>query len=338
MKIVRIGLDLAKNIFQVHGVDEHGKVVVRRQLPRRKVLEFFSRLEPCIVGMEACGGSHYWARELSKLGHDPRLMAVRFVRPYRKNEKNDRNDAEAICEAVGRPNMRFVPIKTADRQAMLTVHRVRQLRIGERTALVNQIRGLLAEYGIVVAQGITRIRRALPCILEDAENGLPDLARAVFAELYARLCELDEQLVAYDRRVNQLVEQDPAAQRIMQIEGVGPVTASAIVATIGDGKCFKNGRQLAAWLGLTPRQHSSGGKTRLGRISKRGDVYLRTLLIHGSRAAVLQAPRHTDAKSCWITALKARSGHNVAACALAAKNARTIWAILARDQEYRQAA
>jgi len=338
MQISRIGLDLAKNVFQVHGVDESGKTVLRRKLQRSKVLEFFARLEICTIGMEACAGSHYWARVLTRQGHTVRLIAGQFVRPYRKSGKNDQNDAEAICEAAGRPNMRFVPIKSAEQQAVLSIHRVRQLRIGERTALVNQIRGLLAEYGIVVAQGITRIRRALPDILEDAENGLPDLAREVFAELHQRLIELDQQIEGHDHRVNRLAAQSESAQRIMQLEGIGPLTATAIVATVGDGKCFKNGRQFAAWLGLTPRQNSSGGKNRLGGISKRGDVYLRTLLIHGTRTVLQHTGRYTDPKSRWAEAVKARSGNNVAACALAAKHARIIWAMLARDQEYRQVA
>ena len=338
MKISRIGLDLAKNVFQVHGVDEHGKTVMRKKLQRSKLLEFFVRLEACTIGMEACSGAHYWARELSKQGHDVRLIAAQFVRPYRKSGKNDQNDAEAICEAVSRPNMRFVPVKSVDQQAVLCLHRVRQLRVAERTALVNQIRGLLSEYGIVVAQGIARIRHALPDILEDAENGLPDLAREVFAELQDQLIEIDRQIAEHDRRIERLAEQSPSAQRIMQLEGVGALTATAIVASIGNGKCFKNGRQLAAWLGLTPRQHSSGGKNRLGGISKRGDVYLRTLLIHGTRSALQQTSRHDDAKSRWAEAVKARRCHNVAACALAAKHARIIWAMLAHDQDYRRAA
>jgi transposase len=338
MKIIRIGLDLAKSVFQVHGVDEHGKAVVRRQLPRGKVLGYFLQLQPCVIGMEACSGSHYWARELSKQGHDVRLIAGQFVRPYRKSDKNDKNDAEAICEAVGRPNMRFVPIKSVDQQAVLTLHRVRQLRVTERTALVNQLRGLLGEYGVVISQGIANLRKALPGILEDAENGLPDLARVVFAELGTRIGELDRQIDDYDHKIQALAGRSLPERRLMKIAGIGALTASAIVATVGDATCFSNGRQLAAWLGLTPRQHSSGGKNRLGGISKRGDVYLRTLLIHGARSALQQTARRTDPKSRWAEALKERSGNNVAACALAAKNARIIWAVLARDQEYRRAA
>ena len=338
MKITRIGIDLAKNVFQVHGVDQHGKTLVQKQLSRAKVMEFFARLEPCLIGMEACGGAHHWARELLKQGHDARLIAAQFVRPYRKNDKNDKHDAEAICEAVGRPAMRFVPIKSVAQQAVLTLHRVRQLRVAERTALVNQLRGLLAEYGIVVAQGIARLRRELPRILEDAENNLPDLARSIFAELRWRLIELDRQMADYDRHIDRLAAQSEPARRLMQIEGVGPLTATAIVANIQNGRCFKNGRQFAAWLGLTPRQYSTGGKARLGSMSKRGDVYLRTLLIHGSRSVLLRTAHRTDVKSRWVEALKKRSCNNVAAVALAAKHARIIWAMLARDQAYRLAA
>ena len=337
MKITRIGIDLAKNVFQVHGVNSDGQTVLQKQLSRAKVLEFFAHLEPALIGMEACAGAHYWARELAKHGHKARLIAAQFVRPYRKNEKNDKNDAEAICEAAGRPNMRFVPIKSLEQQAVLTVHRVRQLRVAERTALANQIRGLLAEYGIVIAQGIARLRRELPRILGDAENQLPDLAREMFAELRSRLTELDRQIANYDRHIDRLAAQSEPAQRLMKLEGVGPLTATAIVASIDDGKCFRNGRQFAAWLGLTPRQHSTGGKTRLGSMSKRGDVYLRTLLIHGSRSALLRTAYRTDIKSRWVEALKRRSCNNVAAVALAAKHARIIWAMLARNQKYRLA-
>jgi transposase len=338
MKVTRIGIDLAKQVFQVHGVDRHEKVVIRKQLTRAKMRGFFAQLSPCLIGIEACASAHYWARELLQFGHTVRLIAPQFVRPYRKNPKNDGNDAEAICEAVSRPNMRFVPVKSAAQQAVLTVHRARELLVGGRTALVNQIRGLLAEYGIVVPQGIARLRRVLPSVLDDAANGLPGLAREIFAELQERLWDLDARIAAYDRRIAQLARQHEAAQRLMQLEGVGAATATAIVATIGDGKAFKNGRQFAAWLGLVPQQYSSGGKTRLGHISKRGNVYLRTLLIHGARSVLRLAGQRTDAKSRWTEQLKQRRGNNIAAVALAAKHARILWAILARGQEYRQAA
>ena len=272
-QIKRIGVDLAKNVFQVHGVDHHERVVLRRALSRAKLREFFAQLPPCLIGMEACGSAHYWAREFERLGHRVRLMAPQFVTPYRKNDKNDGNDAEAICEALGRPNMRFVPVKDTEQQAVLCVHRARALLVAERTALINQIRGLLGEYGIVVGQGASRLRRALPEVLEDADNGLPTLAREVFAERYSHLRGLDERIEAYDQRLRALAQQMAPPRRLMQVPGVGPLTATAVVASIGDGRVFRNGRQFAAWLGLVPRQHSTGGKPPLGRITKTGDAH-----------------------------------------------------------------
>jgi transposase len=336
MTITRIGIDLAKHVFQLHGVDERGHTVLRRQVSRTHLRPFVAQLQPCLIGLEACGSAHYWARELTKLGHDVRLMAPQFVAPYRKNDKNDGNDAEAICEAVGRPHMRFVPVKTGDQQAVLTVHRARQLLVAERTALVNQSRGLLAEYGLIVPAGLTALRRAWATLLEAAE--LPALAREVFADLADRLRALDERIAAYDRRVAQLARESEPTQRLMQVRGVGPVTATAAVATVGDARAFRNGRQLAAWLGIVPRQHSSGGTRRLGRITKRGDVYLRTLLIHGARTVLRQVSRRTDATSRWATALKARRGFNKAVVALAAKHARILWALLATGRDYQPAA
>jgi transposase len=336
MQVVRIGLDIAKSSFQVHGVDAHGKVVIRKQLTRGKVLSYFAQLPLCLIGLEACGGAHYWARELGKLGHDVRLMAVAMIQPYRTNQKNDQNDAEAICEAVSRPRTRFVPVKSEAQQAVLTVHRARELLVTERTALANQIRGLLMEYGIVIAQGIQRLRRELPELLT-AET-LPPLVREVGAELRERLVELDRRITEYDRRLEHLAKQNEAATRLMQVEGVGPITATAIVATIGDGSAFHHGRQFAAWLGLVPKQHSTGGKTMLGRITKHGNVYLRTLLIHGARAVLQFSAKRTDRKSRWVEAVRQRRGNNIAAVALAAKHARLLWALLAHGQEYQLAA
>ena len=333
--VTRIGIDLAKHVFQLHGVDERGHTVLRRRVSRTQLPPFFAQLRPCLIGMEACGSAHYWARTLTALGHDVRLIAPQFVTPYRKNDKNDGNDAEAICEAVGRPHMRFVPIKTLTQQAVLTVHRARQLLVAERTALVNQTRGLLAEYGLIVPVGIGAVRRAWATLLETPD--LPVLAREVFTDLADRLRAVDERIAAYDRRVDQLARQTEPAQRLMQAPGVGPVTATALVATVGNARAFKNGRQFAAWLGLVPRQHSSGGTRRLGRITKRGDVYLRTLLIHGARAVMRQLTRRTDATSRWVTALKARRGFNKAVVALAAKHARIVWARLATGQPYQPA-
>jgi transposase len=337
MNITRVGLDIAKQVFQVHGVDEHGKARLCKQLARGKVLEFFAQLPSCLIGIEACGSAHYWGRKLSKLGHTVKLMAAQFVVPYRKQDKNDANDAEAICEAVGRPNMHFVAIKSEEQQSVLMVHRARTLVVANRTAQVNQIRGLLGEFGVVVHKGVARLRRELPGILEDAENGLPELAREVFSSLLAQFHDLDARIKAYDQQIRALAQASEPARRLMKIEAIGPQTATALLASIGDAHLFKSGRSFAAFLGITPRQHSSGGKQRLGQITRRGDRYLRTLLVHGARAYLRVVDKKRDAKSAWARALKQRRHVNVAAVALAAKHARIAWAMLARDTEYQPA-
>ena len=337
MKITRCGLDTAKRVFQVHGVTEHGVVKVQKTLVRAKVLEYFVQLPPCLIGIEACGGSHYWARELTKLGHTVKLMAAQFVIPYRKRGKNDANDAEAICEAVGRANMHFVAIKTEEQQAVLMVHRARSLVLANRTAQVNQIRGLLGEFGIVVPTGVARLRREMPRILEDAENGLPSLAREVLAGLLEQFRELDRRIPQYDCKIRELARQSEPARRLLQVESIGPQTATALVASMGDPHVFKSGRNYAASLGLTPRQRSSGGKNCLGPITKQGDRYLRTLLVHGARAYLRVVDKKTDAKGVWARKLKERRHVNVAAVALAAKHARIAWAMLAKGTEYRPA-
>jgi transposase len=273
---------------------------------------------------------------LQKLGHEVRLMAVAMIHPYRTNQKNDANDAEAICEAVSRPRTRFVPVKSEGQQAVLTVHRARELLVTERTALANQIRGLLLEYGVVIAQGIQRLRRELPEVL--TTETLPEVVREVGTELRGRLGELDRRIAEYDHRIEQLAKQNEAARRLMQVEGVGPMTATALVATVGEGHAFHHGRQFAAWLGLVPKQYSTGGKTVLGRITKHGNVYLRTLLIHGARAVLQFSAKRTDRKSRWVEAVRQRRGNNIAAVALAAKHARILWALLAHGQEYQLAA
>jgi transposase len=334
--ITRIGIDLAKQVFQLHGVDERGHTVLRRRVSRAQLRPFVAQLRPCLIGVEACGSAHYWARELRALGHDVRLIAPQFVAPYRTKDKNDGNDAEAICEAVGRPHMRFVPVKDIGQQAVLTVHRARQLLIAERTALVNQSRGLLAEFGLIVPTGIGALRRLWPSLLE--APAVPAVAREVFTDLADRLRTVDERIAVYDRWVEAVARQTEPAQRLRQAPGIGPVTATALVATVGNAHAFKNGRQFAAWLGLVPRQHSSGGTRRLGRITKRGDVYLRTLLIHGARAVMRQLARRTDATSRWVTALQARRGFNKAVVALAAKHARIVWALLATGRTYQPTA
>lgn len=338
MKVTRIGIDLAKQVFQLHGVDEHGKVVLRRQLRRGQLKTFFANLPPCLIGMEACGSAHYWARELAVLGHPVKLMAPQFVKPYVKSGKNDANDAEAICEAVSRPSMRFVAVKTPEQQAQQAAHRIRERLVRARTALGNEARGLLAEFGVVLGTGLATLRRALPSVLEDAQNGLPSEFRSLLNELWQELQELDQRLLAHERRLTAQARQDARVQRLLQIEGVGVVTACALVAAIGDGRQFRSGRELAAWLGIVPNQHSSGGKARLGHISKRGNVYLRTLLIHGARSALRAAGSKPDGRSRWATELAGRRNANIATVALANKNARIAWALLTREEDYRRAA
>lgn len=334
MKITTIGLDLAKNIFQLHGVNERGQVALKKQLKRGRLLPFFANLEPCLIGLEACGGAHYWARQLELLGHTVKLMAPQFVKPYVKTNKNDVADAEAICEAVTRSNMRFVPVKTGEQQAVLTLHRARQGFVKARTAQANQIRGLLAEYGIVIPQGIDHIAKRLPEILEDGENELPGVFRALLHRLGEHLKTLDRQVDELDVQIQQWHQEQAASRKLAAIPGIGPLTASALVAAIGDAKAFENGRQLAAWLGLVPRQHSSGGKPTLLGISKRGDTYLRTLLIHGARAVIRVVERRVNPTDRWLKRLLDRRNPNVAAVALANKNARIVWALLAHDRTF----
>ncbi len=330
MNVTTIGLDIAKNVFQVHGVE--GKVVVRKSLRRGQVLGFFANLGPCVVGLEACAGAHYRARELGKLGHEVELISPQFVKPYVKGNQNDKNDAEAICEAVGRPDMRFVPVKSGESQDIPALHRVRSGLVKERTAQANRLRGLLGEYGIVIGQGLARLRKRLPEILEDGENGLSGLVRELFADLHRQILELDRQVATYGVKLQSLYRGSAACQRIGRIPGVGPITASAVAASLGDGRAFESGRQVAAWPGLVPRQDASGGKPGLPGISKRGDTYLRTLLIHGARSVVKVAAKKTDARSRWINDLVQRRNKNIAAVAPANKNAR---ALLRRGEDYR---
>ena len=333
MKITTIGIDLAKTLFQIHGVDEHGKVVLRTQLKRKDMAKYFANLEPCLIGMEACGSAHYWARKLEGYGHTIKLMAPQFVKPYVKTNKNDIADAEAICEAVSRPNMRYVSVKTVEQQAILSVHRARQGFVKARTAQSNQIRGLLSEFGIVIPQGIRSIMNQMPEILEDGENGLPGMMRTLLERLTENLKEMNRQVEELEKQIVLWHRENEASRRLAEISGIGPITASAIVATVGRAKEFKNGRQLAAWMGLVPRQHSSGGKQNLLGISKRGDTYLRTLLIHGARAVIRFAVNKAKPES-WLRKLMTRRNKNVAAVALANKNARIVWALLANNQTF----
>ena len=334
MKVTRVGLDLAKELFQVHGVDSGDKAVVRRRLRRGEMTTYFKKLPPCLIGMEACASSHYWARTLSELGHTVKLIAPQFVKPYVKGNKNDANDAEAICEAVGRSNMRFVPIKTVEQQNIQALHRVRTELVRQRTAKVNQIRGLLGEYGIVVRQGVAVLRKALPEILEDAENGLMSDFRALLAGLREDLVYLDERVVTVDQTMQTLANSHEAARRLLKLRGVGPITATALVASLGDGHLFKRGRDASAWVGLVPGQHSSGGKDKLLGISKRGDAYLRTLLVHGARSAIQAATGKEDSLSRWVQNLCTRRNKNIAAVALANKTMRMAWAILKSGADY----
>lgn len=334
MKITTVGIDLAKNVFQVHGVDERGKAVLRKQLKREQMVVFFVNLPPCLIGMEACGSAHYWARKLQEMGHTVRLMAPQYVKPYVKGNKNDAADAEAICEAVGRANMRFVPIKNVAQQSVLALHRVRQAFVKARTAQANQIRGLLAEFGLVIPVGLSHIAKRVPELIEDGSNELTGSMRQLVQGLLAHLKELDRQVDELERQIQAWHRENEASRKLERIPGIGPITASALVASVGDARHFASGRQLAAWLGLVPKQHSSGGKEVLLGMSKRGDTYLRTLLIHGARSVIFRA-RHKAQKDNWLHRLLARRNPNVAAVALANKNARIVWALLAHDRLFR---
>jgi transposase len=334
-KISVLGIDIAKLMFHVVGMDDAGHVVLRKRLARSELLCFIANLPPLRIGMEACGGAHYWARCFREHGHDVKLIAPHVVKAYAKSPKNDARDAEAICEAVTRPTMRFVPIKRVEPQGLQALHRVRARLIKARTALVNEIRGLLHEYGIVLPQGMTKFRALIVDKLQQEQAKLNTLSAELFWQLYDEFRALEKRLVYDDEQLGAMGQAHPECQRLQTIPGIGPVTATALIAAIGDATQFKNGRQLAAWLGLVPREHSTGGKPRLLGISKRGDVYLRTLLIHGARATLRWIETKPDDRSRWVRALIARRGKNRAAVALANKNARIVWALLVHQQEYR---
>ena len=329
-EITTVGIDLAKSVFTVHGVDAAGHTVLRKTVRREKLMELIAALPPCLIGLEACGGAHEWARKFAGHGHRVGIMMARFVAAYRKNSKNDGNDAEAICEAVARPNMRFVPVKSAEQQAVLSLHRVRQGFVEQRTATINRIRGLLAEFGVALPQRAEQVRR----VAVVAAEGLPVLARDAIADLRAHLAYLDARIEHYERQLVSLARQCEPARRIQTLTGIGPLTASAITASVASGHEFANGRQFAAWLGLVPRQYSSGGKTKLGRITKRGDAYLRTLLMLGARAVLQSAPQKSDRLSRWAMAVRVRRGYHRAIIAVAAKNARIVWALLAKNRQF----
>lgn len=337
MNTLTLGIDLAKNVFSLHGVNQHGKTVIRKTVKRQQLLPEVAKLHPALIGLEACSGAHYWAREFTKLGHDARIMAPKYVAPYRQGEKNDSNDAEAICEAVARPKMRFVPVKTIDQQASLMVHRIRQGYVHMRTSIINQLRGLLSEFGIVMPKGRHSGQKAIQHVLEDAENELPGNVRTMLNDLYQKVLQLNEDILGYDRQISRIARESEDATRAMTAPGIGSQTATAVIATVGDMSLFKSGRQFSAWVGLVPRQYSTGGVTRLGRITKRGDKYLRTLLVHGARAVVARAKNKTDPSSQWINDLIERRGIRRTIVAVAAKNARTLWALLTHKTEYQAA-
>ena len=331
-KITTVGIDLAKSVFSLHGVDGAGRVVLRRSVRRDQLVEVIAGLSPCLIGMEACSGAHEWGRRFQEHGHTVRLMAPKFVAPYRKSGKNDGNDAEAICEAVTRPSMRFVPVKSVEQQALLALHRVRQGFVVEGTATINRLRGLLTEFGVVLPLRSVTVRRQAAA----AEN-LPELARRAICDLLEQLRLLDERIGGYDREIEAQAKLCEPAQRLMKIRGIGPTTALAIVATVGNAREFKNGRQFAAWIGLTPSQYSTGGKARLGHISKRGDAYLRNLLVQGARSVLNSAGMHQDRMSRWILELQPRRGYYRTLVAIANKNARIAWALLAKNETLRSA-
>jgi len=334
--ITTIGLDIAKSVFQAHGIDAEGKVVLRRQLKRRYVVAFFQKLPPCLIGMEACASSHHWSRALQALGHTVRLMPPAYVKPYVKRHKNDAADAEAICEAVTRPNMRFVATKTPEQQSCLTLHRTRHLFIRQQTSVINVIRAHLAEFGIVAPVGRNGVEQLLGVVADANDRRLPDVARACVAALGAQLQTLKARILQFDRLIMAWHRSNEASKRLDEIPGVGPVLATALVASVADPKMFRSGRDFSAWIGLVPKQNSSGGKDRLGHISKRGDRYLRSLFTNGALAVIRYAKIHGTRHRPWLTALLARRPTKVAAIALANKIARMAWAIMARGERYRE--
>ena len=334
--VTTIGLDIAKSVFQVHGVDAAGQVVVRRQLKRRYVLAFFEKLPPCLIGVEACASSHHWSRELQALGHKVRLMPPAYVRPYVKRQKNDAADAEAICEAVTRANMRFVETKTPEQQSCLMLHRTRHLFIRQQTAAINAIRAHLAEFGIVAPVGRNGVEELLGVVADPSDERVPEVARACLAALGAQLRMLKTQILEFDRMINAWHRSNETSKRLDEIPGVGPALATALVASVADPRAFRSGRDFSAWIGLVPKQHSSGGREKLGSISKQGDRYLRCLFTAGALAVIRYAKIHGTKHRPWLTALLARRPTKVAAIALANKIARMAWAMMAKNERYKE--
>lgn len=333
-KVSTVGLDIAKHVFQIHGVDALGAVIVRRKLRREDVTGFFKALPPCLIGIEACATGHHWARVLTALGHEVRLMPASYVKPYVKRQKNDATDAEAICEAVTRPTMRFVPVKSQEQQSVLMLHRVRELLIRQRTMLVNALRGHLAEFGVVTRQGIAGVGTLIALVEGQDADLLPPLAQAALRPMVGQLREVHEKVSEMDRQIHAWHRSNELSRRLETIPGIGPITASAIAATVSDATLFKSGRQLAAWIGLVPRQNSSGGKDRLGRISKQGDPYLRRLLVVGAHAVLRFSAKSKVASTRWAAELLAKKPYNVVAVALANKMARIVWALMATGRRF----
>lgn len=337
MTIKTIGIDLAKNVFEICGLDGNGEIQLRRRMRRETLLRVVGEIPACVIGIEACTGAYFWQRQFEAFGHEVRIIAPQHVKPFGRRQKNDRNDAEAIAIAITQPRMRFVPKKSVTQQDIQSLHRARRRMVNHRTALVSQMRGILLDRGIAFGQSITRARRMIPEIINDGSNDLTDLCREILSSLMDLMREIDKRVREFDQRIDQVFRSTEACQRVGRIRGVGPKTATAVIAAVGDGKDFDNGRHMAAWLGLVPRQHSSGDRTILMGISKRGDQHLRTLLVHGARAVVRTAAGKSDQFSQWVNALRERRGMNRAIVAVANKNARIIWALLAKNEEYRPA-
>jgi len=335
MTIEILGVDIAKNVFQLHGVNRGGHVVLKRRVMRDQLIEVLAQIDRCTVVLEACTGAFYWARKFEALGHKVKLISPQYVKPFVRRQKNDGNDAEAICTAARQPHIPFVPKKTVEQQDIQALHRARQRMVNHRTAVVSQIRGLLLDRGFAIAKSITRARRAIPGILADQDNELTAMARNVIAELYDLFRDLDRRIASFDKKIEQVFRNSEACQRIAKIKGVGPKTATAVIAAVGDGSEFKNGRHLAAWVGLVPRQFSSGDRMVLMGVSKRGNQHLRSLLVHGARVVVRTAPNKTDPNNLWVNQLRERRGFNRATVAVANKNARIIWAVLRTGEPYR---
>jgi len=334
-KVKVLGIDLSKNVFQLHGVDKRGKAVLRKQVKRSHLKAFIACIPKCLIGLEACGSAHYWARTFKRYGHEVKIMAPQFVKPYIKSNKNDAADAEAICEAVSRPSMRFVGIKSVEQQDIQCIHRIRQRLVKNRTALGNEIRGFLLEYGIAIPKGLSHLQKLIPVIVEDEKNELTSMIKEEMRYLLEELLQLHDKVKQYELKLKAISRSKDVCKRLEKIPGVGPMTSTAIWAATGDPNNFKNGRAYSAWLGLVPKQYSTGGKVKLLGISKRGDKYIRSLLVHGARSRIIACKNKEDKQSLWIKKVIERRGKFKAYVALANKNARVIWKLMATGEEYK---